>query len=243
MKIPTIEGVIRRRILMNYRADPMVAAKILPEHSPFELKLVDGQAIVGICLIRLEKIRPKGMPEILSVSSENSAHRIAVKWKSENGEDREGVFVPRRDTDSLVNVLAGGRIFPGVHHHSDFRVTDQGGEISIRVKLKNNEQPLVRFEARETDAFPESSVFASLEASSKFFEAGCIGYSSRPNSSKLDGLTLKALKWQVSPLVVTGLQSSYYDDADIFPSGSIEFDHALLMRDIPHEWHSEAQLG
>jgi len=33
--------------------------------------LVRGSAIAGICLIRLEEIRPKGMPSFVGVSSEN----------------------------------------------------------------------------------------------------------------------------------------------------------------------------
>ena len=69
-----------------------------------------------------------------------------------------------------------------------------------------------------------------------------IGYLSRPNSCKLDGLTLKTLKWQVSSLTVSHIESAYFDDWSLFPEGSIEFDHALLMRDIPHEWHSEPEM-
>ncbi len=242
MKIPAIEGMIRRRVLLNYRIDPSVVRKIIPEQSPFKLKLVDGYAIAGICLIRLEQIRPKGVPKFMGISSENSAHRIAVEWENADGGSCEGVFVPRRDTDSLLNSLAGGRIFPGVHHYSDFSVEDKDGEISMRVKAKDYEKPLLAFEASETEVFPDSSVFASLEASSEFFEAGCIGYSSRPKSNKLDGLTLKTLKWLVSPLTVSNLESAYFDDPEIFPPDSIEFDHALLMRDIPHEWHNEPQI-
>ena len=242
MKIPVIEGVIRRRVLLNYRIDPAAAKKILPDKSSFKLKLVDGYAIAGICLIRLEEIRPKGLPKFIGISSENSAHRIAVEWKKDDGENCEGVFVPRRDTDSILNSLAGGRIFPGVHHHSKFIVKDQAGEVSMRVTSKDYDKPLVNFEAMETEVFPESSVFDSLETSSAFFEAGCIGYSSRPNSSRLDGLTLKALQWKVSPLSISDLRSAYFDDTAIFPEGSIEFDHALLMRDIPHEWHSEPEI-
>jgi hypothetical protein len=243
MKIPVIEGMIRRRVLLNYRIDPSAVKKILPYQSPFKFKLVGGYAIAGICLIRLEQIRPKGLPKLLGISSENSAHRIAVDWEKKDGAPCEGVFVPRRDTDSLLNSLAGGRIFPGVHHHSGFTVVDKGGEISMRVKAKDFEKPLLAFEAREAETFPESSVFESLEASSKFFEAGCIGYSSRPDSGKLDGLTLKAMRWEVSSLEVSDLESAYFDDAAIFPPGSIEFDHALLMRDIPHEWHSEPEIN
>jgi hypothetical protein len=68
MKIPAITGIIRRRILLNYRVTPEVIQKILPAN--FRPKLVDEYAIAGVCLIRLEEIRPKGMPRIVGISSE-----------------------------------------------------------------------------------------------------------------------------------------------------------------------------
>jgi|TARA_B110000037_G_scaffold40917_1_gene50597 hypothetical protein len=34
-----------------------------------------------------------------------------------------------------------------------------------------------------------------------------------------------------------------FDDRSIFPPESIELDHALLMRDIPHEWHSQPEMS
>ncbi|WFB62283.1 DUF2071 domain-containing protein [Sphingobacterium sp. WM] len=77
MKIPTIHGIIERRILVNYIADPSVVEKILPK--PFKPKLFEGKAIVGICLIRLKNIKPKGFPDFVGVNSENATHRIAIQ--------------------------------------------------------------------------------------------------------------------------------------------------------------------
>lgn len=239
MKIPTITGIIRRRILLNYRVAAEVAQVLLPAN--FRPKLVGGYAIAGICLIRLEQIRPRGMPRIVGISSENSAHRIAVLWEDDLG-SREGVFVPRRDTDSRLNSLAGGRIFPGVHHLSHFTVSDQDGRISLRVDADDSETPLVDLKLSESTEFPEKSIFGSLEESSRFFEKGCVGYSSRPDSYTLDGLLLEVTDWKVSPLNVDSVRSAYFDDHSLFPPGSIEFDHALLMRNIPHKWHSEPTM-
>ncbi len=56
MRLPVIRGVIDRRILVNYRVDPDVMARIVP--SPFRPQIVGGYAIAGICLIRLRRIRP-----------------------------------------------------------------------------------------------------------------------------------------------------------------------------------------
>ncbi|MEN8869783.1 MAG: DUF2071 domain-containing protein [Akkermansiaceae bacterium] len=239
MKIPAIKGVIRRRLLLNYRVSPEIVQSHLPKN--FRPKLVNGQAIAGICLIRLEQVRPTFLPAFTGISSENSAHRVAVEWDDKNGLKKEGVFVPRRDTDSLLNSLAGGRIFPGVHHHSRFEVTDQKGEISIMIS--SDDKPLVEVQAKECESFPEKSIFGSFQESSRFFENGCIGYSSRPHSARLDGLRLNVPNWQASPLKVLEIKSSYFDNSDLFPPGTITFDHGLLMRDIPHEWHSEPELN
>lgn len=133
----------------------------------------------------------------------------------------------------------------GVHHRSTFNVEDQNGEIAMRVLTKDLNELLVDFDAEETGEgeFPQDSIFSSVKESSDFFESGCVGYSSRPDSCKLDGLLLKVENWRVSSLKVSRVRSSYFDDQIIFPERSIHFDHALLMRDILHEWHSEPMMA
>jgi hypothetical protein len=85
-------------------------------------------------------------------------------------------------------------------------------------------------------------VFQSVEESSAFFQAGSLGYSATPDPARFQGLELKCLNWRVEPLEVREVQSSFFGDESQFPSGSIEFDCALLMRGIEHEWHGKADL-
>lgn len=141
MRIPKIIGIIDRRILINYQVDKDVVAKFLPE--PFRPKLVNNKAIVGICLIRLKDIRPKGVPKMIGISSENGAHRIAVEWTDKDGV-REGVYIPRRDTSSKLNSLAGGRFFPGVHHFAEFTVDERDGNYSVEFKSDDNTTYLLK---------------------------------------------------------------------------------------------------
>src|SRR5262245_35914291 len=135
MRLPTIEGIIRRRILVNYRVDPVVIQRLLP--SRFRPKLYEGRAIAGICLIRLEHIRPKILPAFIGINSENAAHRIAVLWDDEHGVTREGVFIPRRDTDSEINHLMGGRIFPGEHNRASFTVEESETDVSLSMEAQD----------------------------------------------------------------------------------------------------------
>ena len=238
MKLPVIQGVIRRRILANFRVDPEVMQQQLPAR--FRPKLQRGYAVAGICLIRLEHIRPRFVPESIGLNSENAAHRVAVLW-DEDGVTREGVFISRRDTNSQLNHLLGGRIFPGEHHQSSFSVAESDSEISISLESTDS-TVAVQIEGTTAKALPGNSIFSSLAEASAFFEAGSIGYSVTHDPNRLDGLNLKTEQWQVEPLEVRKVQSSYFSDETKFPAGSIEFDHALLMKNVAHEWHSAEDL-
>ncbi len=239
MRIPVIKGTIKRRLLLNFRADPAVVQRILPE--PFRPKLHRGHSLVGICLIRLEHIRPAGLPSMLGLSSENAAHRIAVEWTDAAGIQREGVFIPRRDTGSFLNRMAGGRVFPGEHHAARFSIADVSGHIDFSMQSCDG-SVAVRVVGDDADAVPASSCFGTLIEASAFFEGGSLGYSVTREGGRLDGLLLRTLDWRIRALSVTEVQSSYFANAQRFPAGSIEFDHALVMRDLVHEWHKADDL-
>ncbi|WP_330444160.1 DUF2071 domain-containing protein [Flavobacterium sp. C4GT6] len=231
MKIPTLYGIIDRRILINYIADPVVVQKLLPYH--FRPKLQNGKAIVGICLIRLKNIRPKGLPQFIGVNSENAAHRFAVEW-DENGKTKEGVYIPRRDTSSFIKVLAGGRVFPGKHYKAKFNVSEASGHYAISYTA--NDATFMNIEASEVHEFNPNSVFSDIETASAFFKNGSIGFT--PCNSGLDSVILYTYNWEIKPLEVTKVESSYFNDTNLFPNGSIQFDNALLMQNIEHEWRS-----
>ncbi len=239
MNIPVVRGVIDRRILVNYRVDPTVLARILPQ--PFRPQVVNGTGMAGVCLIRLKHVRPKFFPSFLGISSENAAHRIAVEWE-QGGVKREGVYIPRRDTSSWLNTLAGKRLFPGEHHHARFQVEERDGRYRIELNSDDRHTHLL-VEGRVTDAMPQGSTFGSLREASAFFERGSLGYSVTAQPGQFDGLELRSFGWHVSPLAVEKVESSFFEDRALFPPGSVEFDCALLMRGIDHEWHGRGTLS
>ena len=238
MRMPAVRGVIDRRILVNFRVDPSVLAGLLPE--PFRPKLVNGAGMAGVCLIRLKDIRPRWLPSWLGLSSENAAHRIAVEW-DHDGERREGVYVPRRDTSSRINAAVGGRLFPGEHHHATFRVEERDDLYRVALGSDDRRTHLL-VEGRLGSGQPEGSIFGSLAEASAFFERGSLGYSATARQGEFDGLELRCFGWRVEPLAIGRLESSFFDDRDRFPAGSVEFDCALLMRGIDHEWHGRESL-
>jgi hypothetical protein len=237
----SIQATMRRRLLVNFRVDPTAIAPLLPP--PFEPRLVNGWGMTGICLIALDHVRPGGLPAAFGVHTENVAHRIAVEWSSRSGR-QQGVYIPRRDTNSWFVHAMGGRAFPGIYHRGRFEIIDDARRLRIRMRADDGSTD-VFVDARPTDEFAKGSVFESLEAASRFFEVGTLGFSPDAGGECLDGLELVAERWEVRPLEVDQVTSSFFGDRELFKLGSIEFDRALIMRGIPCLWrsHDSMEIG
>lgn len=48
--------------------------------------------------------------------------------------------------------------------------------------------------------------------------------------------------WSVSPLETSEAYSSWFADRSSFPKGSVDFDCALVMRNISHYWFGQDDL-
>ena len=240
MKLPAIRGVIRRRILVNFRVDAEIVQRQLPE--PFRPKLIGGQALAGICLIRLEQLQPERISTPFGLSSENAAHRVAVCWTDPEGRQREGVYISRRDTNSCFAHLGGGRLFPGFFQRAHFQVRDDQERVDVSMRSADGEIAIY-LRGHGTEALPPTTRFASLDAASEFIKAGAEGYSDAPESCCLEGMRLVTDDWRIQPLAVETLYSSHFADETRFPRGSVQFDCALIMRDIEHQWVPVPSIG
>ena len=229
-----VTGIIDHRILLNFRIDPEVIKRNLPKE--FTPKVVNGFAIGGICQVSLSEMRAKGMPAIVGTGSHNAAHRIAV-----NSSQGEGVYVTRRDTNSWLNTMSGGRLFPGVYSKADFDVSVSEGRYSVRIVNKGREL-IMSISAEVVSELPEGSIFGSTEEVSDFFKTGNIGWSSRDGSSQFDAIELRTVEWHMEPLKVNESYSAYFSDTSSFPDGSVEFDSAMIMRNLKHSWVSRDNL-
>ena len=232
MKLPVLNGVIDRRILLNYKVLPGIAAKLLP--SGLEPIVINGYASAGICLLRLKNIGVRGTPSCARISSENAAHRFLVR-STESGKVAYGVYIPRRDTDSVLNVVLAGQMFSWPHYHASFQTEESNGRYHVTMK-SNDGHATVEVRARIAETFPSASMFRSLDDASATFCKSSTGLSPSRTGGKLKSIRLQTRTWQVKPLEVEHLYSSYFEDRTVFPEGSIQFDNGLLMEGIEHEW-------
>lgn len=239
MRQPRLSSVIERRLLVNYRVAPDVAARLLPE--PLRPHVANGYAVGGICLLRLGSVRPAWAPEAFGLRSENAAHRIAVQWDGPGGVET-GVYIPRRDTASRLNAWAGGRLFPGEHGRAGFEVDETPHRMHVALATCDGDTH-VDVVVEPADELRGSEVFADLAEASRFFREGTKGFSPTRSGRHLDAMELQTDAWHVEAGRVRSSASSFFDDPDRFPPGSAALDCALVMRNVPADWRPVPALA
>lgn len=222
----TLRGRMRRRLLLTYRVDPVVAGELLP--APFRPQLVDGSAVGGVCLIALTELRPGWVRPRWGLSTENAAHRFAVEW-DEGEETRTGVYVIERHTSGVVPIIGGGRFFPGVQRRARFEIEETDERFQVRM-----EAPDVSVSADvELAEEWESTLFPTVDDAAQFYRAGAIGWSPRRGDRGAEALELSSTRWSVDAGRVIEVGSTFFDE---LPRGAAEIDSVLVMRDIPVTW-------
>ncbi|MGH9278249.1 MAG: DUF2071 domain-containing protein [Acidimicrobiales bacterium] len=223
-----IRSRLERRILVNYRIDPDALASLLP--APFRPAIVGGYAVAGICLIRLGRLRPVGLPARLGITTENAAHRIAVEWDTAGG-PVAGVFVPRRDTSSRLTAALGGR----AHHPARFHVEEDDGAYRIEMASLDGEVE-IRLAAHGAGTVMAGSVFDTVEAASDFFRCAPVGLTPSPRVGVFDRVALTVDRWAIEPLELDEVRSSVFDALPATP------DSAFLMHGVDATWRARPTL-
>jgi hypothetical protein len=237
MKISTLEGQMNWRIMVNYRAELGILRQYLP--APFVPRSFDGYGMVGVSLLNQKNQRIKGLPKTVGLDSLQVLHRIAVSW-TELDETYHGVYVPHRNTNSLVQVLAGGRMYPGLFHIARFRLEES--EKGCKLEMKGRNQMYLKVQGQQTSKFPRESVMRNVETARNFFGGPSLGFSPRYKQMIFDGLELVVEQSKLQPLRIEHLRSSFFEDTSRFPKGSIYFDHALIEKQVAHQWHYQREL-
>lgn len=232
MEMPVLDGLIDRRILINYRVDPDVVKALLP--GDMEPLVINGYASAGICLLRLKNIGMKYTPSILRITSENAAHRFLIKYQ-QDGKETHGVYIPRRDTDSILNIALAGKLFSWPHYRASFQTNESEGKYLVKMQSHDGHSSL-SVEAERVNNFPSSSMFDSIDHASDCFRDCSTGISPSTKPNRFKTIRLLTKTWAVKPLRVQKLHSSYFENQSLFRSESIQFDNALLMEGIEHEW-------
>ena len=223
-----VDCSIERRLLVNFRIDPEVLATQLP--GGLRPQCIGDAAVGGICFLRLAQLRTRGLPRAFGLRTENVAHRYAVEWDGTAGPET-GVYVERRDTSSRMASLAGGFVFPGRYETARFEVREDPSSFEIGALSRDGK---VQVRVRGGAASEMSgTLFDSVGDALAFFKGGSRSYSPNATRSCLDGVELVSTRWSARAARLDEVFSSVLTDETRFPEGSVIYDSALLMHDLP----------
>jgi len=138
MRLPTLQGLIKRRLLVTYGTSQDSPPVRLQPKRHF------GYTITSFGLIRLEQAPPASLTEILSPA--------IAKW----GNESHGAYLPQRDTSPWINQLAGGHLFPNEPHLFAHAMVQEDGELTFSFKPQ---EPTLSIHCTSTmaDHLPEIS--------------------------------------------------------------------------------------
>lgn len=231
MKMASLRGLVDRRILIHFRADPDVLQALLPP--PFTPRLFCGHGLAGVCLFRLRQLRPAFLPAELGVTSENAVHRIAVEWR-QDGLTHTGSYVLGRHTSSRLNRIVGRPLFSGKQQHARIQYLEDLERVELEMQCEDRGMNL-ELAAHIAPLLPASSLFRSLPEAAHAFERNPHDVVRIWRGEDGHGMDLKACGWRSLPLAIERIGVSFFDDHERFPTGSCEFDSALLLRGLVHD--------
>jgi len=231
-QLRSLKARLKRRIFVNYRIPPDALAGHLPRG--VEPYTIAGQALVGVCLIRLEEVRPAGTPRLLGLSSENAAHRVAIR-NLVNPDGPPEVLILSQHTDSFLNTQTGGILFPGAMRPARFEI--RLSPTTFKIGFEGLDGCRVQVIARRGGQLPSDSLFSNMEEASEFFGRGCDGWSFCGPEETMEGSRFACHHWDFHPLTVDLCKSSMIN---LLGKGKVRptFDSAFLMEDMDHEWHN-----
>jgi len=132
-------------------------------------------------------------------------------------------------------------LLSGKSHVAYFQVVEEAERVSVTISRNGQREFVVCGEV--SNSLPATSLFPSLEQASIFFQQGPLGLSATGQPGCFDAVELQCENWNPIAMNVSRVESSYFDDHTIFPPGSVEFDSALLVRNVVHRWCRRSRVG
>jgi hypothetical protein len=215
--LPLGRRPVRCRILVVYRFDPALAARVLPQG--LEPRLASGYAIAAACYTRLGATR-------LFPGREGGSDHLAYRFAARGPDGREAAWIARRETSSWLEARCGAKLLRGEYGRSAFRLEEDATAVELAVEGERGEE----FYLRATAAAPApNAVFQSGPALEGFLGDDRVVRPYDVFAPEADELAL-APRFAPEPLAVFEARSAFFGDGPFaggpFDGGSVELDSA-----------------
>ncbi len=186
-------------------------------------------------MLAIESARPWPMPAAMGQAVRAAAYRISAEIDSDSalGVPSRAVYVPCRHTDGLLPILAGGRVFPGVHQRAEIDVDADAKQLSWSVRglssERSDEGGVAQFDiaavADLQSAVPATSEVADIVIGTE------LGLSPGHRPGSIESAELCPASRAAQRVDLTSLRSDFLDS---FSSAAPA--ESLLMTDVGVIW-------
>jgi hypothetical protein len=224
--VPVLEGVVERRLVVHFRVDVDAARGLLPAGlAPIERA---GRAVAGVTLVRLGRVRPRGLKPLGGLGVETMVH-----WLAARGEDgRKGLFRLRHDTESRLLAAFGG---PAAAHRARFEVVEDEKRLKVAVRTGGGAADFLA-EVDWAAPFQATASFASLAEAQRFFADLDGGFAAGRGQGWLGVLRLEPPSRQLAAVRLERARARLLEEGASLAAGAVTVDGALGARAEPFEW-------
>jgi uncharacterized protein YqjF (DUF2071 family) len=225
-----MQGMVRRRFLINYPVEPSLLAPFVPPGG--ELSLHQGKAWLSDCFVHITGMRPTGVPQALGVSFHYLIHRTRARLPFPDGKKREAVLVldPTIDSRLLATFGAAATGVPFKRRPIEFVTDGSAWRLGVRDGKDLIFEAMIRGSSFGTD-MPTNSPFSSLSQADEFLLGVSYGGSWNPEAGTLHVLAETHEPWRAQVGTCDTRRNAFLEGLGI---ESPRADHVITMVDCPH---------
>lgn len=157
----------------------------------------NGRAMISMVDVKLKKMRPDFMPEILHFNYRHVAFRLLVEDSQYNNGLNKGIFFLRAFTDKPI-IVAGGKLLTDYNLETG-HITEMDNEVII-----SQGQQLVKYCLDNSKITANDELKVTIGALDRAY-------------SVLDGIVrvteIQREKWPIKPVNCTGFENTFFETA------------------------------
>ncbi len=225
-----VQARFEKSLVMSFAMPKAALAARIPECLELDT-FAEKYAFVAVAMVKTQKLRPKGFPEVFGRDFTLIGYRIFVRYRGADGRRLRGLYILRSETDRRAMKLLGG-IFTQYRYHClpiDWRSRPDGGE-SIRSGEGLHVESLA---PQEGSSLPEGSPFSDWKAARRF--AGPMPYTFSYNAPTKEVIIVEGVRssWTPVPVPIEQWQIPFFEQRGL---ESPILANAFLVTDVPYEW-------